>query len=273
MPGKRVKKRRSWLPAVGLMLVCTWLLSAPMRSAAADSPLSGAAAEPVLPEQEPIVVQAVPDGPGPEDAAPSPQAFAPVPESDAVDDTYFEDAAFLGDSRTEGFQLYSGLQTGTYYDAVGATVESVFTKDVETDTGKMPLLDAMAGKEFGKIYVMLGVNELGWNKVETFSGQYAKLVDRLREDHPDAVVILQSILPVSAKQEEKKSYVNNARIALYNEAIRRLAEEKGCPFVDVAEAVTDESGCLRAEWNSDGVHLNVAGCQAWLAYLRTHPVK
>ena len=42
--------------------------------------------------------------------------------------------------------------------------------------------------------------------------------------------------------------------------------------MDVAEAVPDENGCLRAEWNSDGVHLNVKGCRAWLEYLRTHPV-
>lgn len=40
----------------------------------------------------------------------------------------------------------------------------------------------------------------------------------------------------------------------------------------MAEAVTDENGCLQADWNFDGVHLNVKGCQAWLEYLRTHPV-
>ena len=33
------------------------------------------------------------------------EPFAPVPESEAVDDTYFEDAVFLGDSRTEGMPL------------------------------------------------------------------------------------------------------------------------------------------------------------------------
>ena len=136
----------------------------------------------------------------------------------------------------------------------------------------MPLLDAMAEEDFGKIYVMLGVNELGWSKTETFHDQYAKVIDRLRSDHPDAEIILQSILPVSAKQEKKKTYVNNGRIAAYNEVIFQLAEEKDCAFVDAAEAVTDENGCLRAAWNSDGVHLNVKGCRAWLEYLRTHPV-
>ena len=40
----------------------------------------------------------------------------------------FADAAFLGDSRTEGLYLYGGSEEGTYLYAVGTTVESVFTK-------------------------------------------------------------------------------------------------------------------------------------------------
>lgn len=45
--------------------------------------------------------------------------WAPVPESEAVEDTYFQDVIFLGDSRTEGFSLYSGLKEGTYFYSVG----------------------------------------------------------------------------------------------------------------------------------------------------------
>ena len=274
MVGKRVKKKKMRLPAVVVLLAAmmTALTTAGPRSAAANSPLESAAepaaertasaARPVPSETEEVPPE--PDAP--------PEPFVSVPEGGPVEDTYFEDAAFLGDSRTEGFHLYSGLREGTYYYSVGATVESVFSKKVETPAGKMPLLDAMAEKDFGKVYVMLGVNELCWSKTETFHDQYAKVIDRLRSDHPDAEIILQSILPVSARQEEKKSYVNNARIAAYNEVIYRLAEEKDCALVDAAEAVTDENGCLRAEWNSDGVHLNAKGCRAWLEYLRTHPV-
>ena len=36
----------------------------------------------------------------------------PCPESPAVDNSYFEDAAFIGDSRTDGFLLYSGIGCG-----------------------------------------------------------------------------------------------------------------------------------------------------------------
>ena len=274
MVGKRVKKKKMRLPAVVVLLAAmmTVLTTAGPRGAAADSPLESPpepAAETVAPVARPVPAETEKTLPETDDP---PEPFAPVPEGGPVEDTYFEDTAFLGDSRTEGFHLYSGLKTGAYYCSVGATVESVFSKAVETPAGKMPLLDAMAKEDFGKIYVMLGVNELGWSKTETFRDQYAKVIDRLHSDHPDAEIILQTILPVSAKQEKKKTYVNNGRIAAYNEVIFQLAEEKDCALVDAAEAVTDENGCLRAEWNSDGVHLNVKGCRAWLEYLRTHPV-
>ncbi len=201
------------------------------------------------------------------------EPFAPVPESEAVEDTYFKDAVFLGDSRTEGFSLYSGLEAGAYLYGVGATVESVFSKNVwETSGGKVPLLDALAETGCGKVYLMLGINELGWSKWETFYNQYGKVIDRIREDLPDAEIILQSILPVSAKQDAKGSYVNNQRIGVYNEVIRTLAEEKDCALVDVAEALTGEDGCLPADLNFDGIHLNPAGCRLWLEYLRTHSV-
>lgn len=202
------------------------------------------------------------------------EPFGPVPESEAVEDAYFEDAVFLGDSRTEGFHLYSGLESGTYFYAVGATVESVFTKNVWPADGKekVPLLDALAETACGKVYLMLGINELGWSKKETFHDQYAKVIDRVREDHPEAEIVLQTILPVSAKQDAKGSYVNNARIGVYNQVIRALAEEKDCALVDVAEALAGEDGCLPKELNFDGVHLNPAGCKIWLDYLRTHSV-
>lgn len=210
----------------------------------------------------------------PEETTPAqPESSVIVPESEPVADTYFSDVVFLGDSRTEGFYLYSGLKEGQYLYAVGATVASVFTKETEkTDAGKVPMLDALADMECGKVYVMLGVNELGWPRTETYYDQYRKLIDRIRQDHPDAEVVIQSLLPVSAAQEAKGTYVNNERIAVYNDLLQQLAEEKNCPYVNVAEAVTGEDGCLKPELTSDGIHLNTAGCAVWLDYLRTHPV-
>lgn len=246
---------------------------------AADSPAETTAAAEVPAEPEFILrapeptVGMVPLEAEPEETEPE-EPWAPVAESEAVEDTYFTDAAFLGDSRTEGFRLYSGLKEGSYFCAVGATVESVFSKKVWGEKGsEIPLLDALAKEEnCARIYVMLGVNELGWNRVETFRDQYAKVIRRIREDHPEATILIQSILPVSARQDAKKTYVNNSRIQVYNEAIMELAEEEACAYLDVAAIVTGEDGCLKAELTSDGVHLNIRGCKLWLEYLRTHSV-
>ena len=231
--------------------------------AATDLPPAESAAK-----EEPAVEEVLPPEP--------PKPAEPVPETPVVADTYFDGAVFFGDSRTDGFRLYSGLGRGSYYFATGATVESVFTKSMETKEGKElpPLLDQLAQIETPpeRIFVMLGVNELGWAKSENFHDYYVQLIERLRQDHPQAEILIQSILPVSKLQEEKKTYVNNTRIAKYNEIIRQVCGETGAPFLDVASAVVDEEGFLRSDWTYDGVHLNKKGCAAWLDYLRTHAV-
>ena len=45
----------------------------------------------------------------------------PAPEREAVDNRYFDDAAFVGDSRTDGFLIYSGIGTGKNLTSHGLT--------------------------------------------------------------------------------------------------------------------------------------------------------
>lgn len=269
------KRRKRRFPAILAALAAVTLLLGSSSSGAAALPERGP-----LPAKRAAEVSRKTADPKsrstPEKAVHEEPLPCPIPETEAVEDTYFDNAVFLGDSRTEGLSLYSGLKTGHFYTAVGATVESVFSKDAwKTEEGKkIPLLDAVAAQEgCDKIYVMLGINELGWTKTETFRKQYAKVVDRLREDHPDAKIVLQSIPPVSAKQEAKKTYVNNERIRVYNEAIRALAEEKECYFLDVAACLTGADGLLPEKLNFDGIHLNPSGCKIWLDCLRSHSLE
>lgn len=274
---RHTRKRR--LPAIMVLAAATLLLTT-------GASAGGAAGSPPAEAAEPVVYKAVPAA-GRNQAEPEGKTKAlrgeekpetlpsPLPETEEVEDTYFDGAVFLGDSRTEGLSLYSGLKTGHFYTAVGATVESVFSKkNFETDSGKkVPLLDAVAEQDCDKVYIMLGINELGWSKTKTYHDQYAKLIDRVREDHPEAKIVLQSIPPVGAKQEAKKTYVNNERIAAYNEVIKTLAEEKECYFLDVAACLTGGDGLLPKDLNFDGIHLNPAGCKVWLNYLRTHSLE
>lgn len=271
MTGKRIRRKpgRHWL------LLAALLAAGALAAAAARSPAAAPAENPPQEEQPVTVLPAEPEIPADVPAdVPEEMPWTPVQESEPVDDSYFDDVAFVGDSRTDGFRLYSGLERGTYFCVTGETVASATDmENWKTEDGrKISLADAVAAADCGKIYLMLGVNELGWNGTDIFRSHAENLLRRLQADHPDAEIVVQSLLPVSAEQDAKGSYVNNQRILAYNQVWMELAEETGCDYVNIAEAVTGEDGCLPAEMSFDGVHLNRAGCHTWLDYLRTHSV-
>ena len=273
--GKRMRKNpHGWMLAAVLLLAAAGLLAVHSHQTAAVPPEEPAQEEPsvtVIPA-EPELPE-LPEEPVEEDPVPE-KPWGPVAESAPVDDSYFDDVAFVGDSRTDGFRLYSGLNRGTYFCVTGETVASA--TELENWKGengkKVSLAEAVAAADCGRIYLMLGVNELGWKGTDIFRGHAENLIRRLKADHPDAELVIQSLLPVSAEQDTKGAYVNNQRILAYNQVWRELAEENGCAYVDVAKALTGEDGCLPEELSFDGVHLNRAGCRLWLNYLRTHSV-
>ena len=271
MTGKRIRRKpgRYWL------LLAALLAAGALAAAAARSHAAAPTENPPQEEQPVTVLPAEPEIPADVPAdVPEEMPWTPVQESEPVDDSYFDDVAFVGDSRTDGFRLYSGLERGTYFCVTGETVASATDmENWKTEDGrKISLADAVAAADCGKIYLMLGINELGWNGTDIFRSHAENLLRRLQADHPDAEIVVQSLLPVSAEQDAKGSYVNNQRILAYNQVWMELAEETGCDYVNIAEAVTGEDGCLPAEMSFDGVHLNRAGCHAWLDYLRTHSV-
>ena len=274
MEGKHLCRKQGggWL-WLAVLIAAAGVLAAAAHSHGGTSP----APEAPQPEQPVTVIPAepdIPEEPAQEEPTPEEPAWGPVPASDPVEDGYFDDVAFVGDSRTDGFRLYSGLNRGTYFCVTGETVASATDmENWKTEDGrKISLADAVAAADCGKIYLMLGVNELGWNGTDIFRTHAGNLLQRLKADHPDAEIVIQSLLPVSAEQDAKGSYVNNQRILAYNQVWMELAEENGCDYVNAAEAVTGEDGCLPADMSFDGVHLNRAGCHAWLDYLRTHSV-
>ena len=196
-----------------------------------------------------------------------------VPENGEVDDSYFDDAVFIGNSRTEGFKLYSGLSNAQYYTAIGLMVDTIFTKPyAEVNGEKTTIMEALKTTDFSKVYIMLGMNELGWVYGSVYQEYYGRIIDGIREINPDAVIYIQSILPVSAEKSAGDDIYNNPRIDEFNGLLRELAEEKEVYYVNVAEAVAGEDGCLPEGASFDGVHLTPDYCAKWRDYLKTHTV-
>lgn len=236
---------------------------------------NGTAAEAVPAEEgriaavEPVITPA-PAGTG----GASEQAYdfsAPVPESPAVEDSYFDDAVFIGDSRTEGLIINTGLSNATSYVYKGLMVDTVFTKPaVNQDGKKRSVMDAMKSTQFSKVYIMLGINETGWVYSQIFQSKYGDIIDGIREINPGAVIYIQGIIPVSSKVSSTHRYITNAKINEYNLLLRELAEEKQVFYVDTENAAAAGDGSLPADAAADGIHLVKDYCEKWLDYLKTH---
>jgi hypothetical protein len=183
----------------------------------------------------------------------------------------FNGALFIGDSRTEGLQNYDGLSGAQYYAIKGLMVSTVYTKPAVNSGGeKVTIMQALQKNKFDRIYVMLGVNELGWDNTKTFVNDYSKMIDDIKRYQPQAKIFVQSILPVSEKKSESDKIYNNDKIASYNSEIQKIASEQNVNYLQVNTAVCDSTGGLPAEASSDGVHLNRKYCKIWCDYLRAH---
>ena len=194
-----------------------------------------------------------------------------VPESEAVDDSYFADAVFVGDSRTEGLKMYSGLDSSQFFSSVGMDVDKVFTDQVVSLNGQLlTVAQALEQASYSKVYIMLGMNELGWVYESVFADNYARIIDTIRESHPDATIYVQSILPVSQWKDGSNDIYTNANVVRLQKALVAMCEEKGVNYVNVAEGIQDEQGYLPSESTQDGVHLAPKYCQRWMDYLKTH---
>lgn len=200
----------------------------------------------------------------------------PVPENEPVDNTYFEDAAFVGDSRTDGFLIYSGIGCGENLTSNGLSIFKLAEKKaIKRDGVPYTLLEALALKEHGKVYLSLGINELGVYDDEGFYQAYCSAIDAIRAAQPNAVIYIQGLIPLNEDAIQAKGgaeYLKNDHLLVYNDLMKKAAQEKQVAFLDLNPEFTDENGQLPADASKDGVHLKSDYCKQWLEYLQTHTV-
>lgn len=180
----------------------------------------------------------------------------------------FENTLFIGDSRTEGLLLNTGLTEATFFAVRGLAVDNIHYKEfIRSGEEKLSVMDALKTDSWRKIYIMLGVNELGWQSEEKFIEAYREVIQCIRERQPEAEIIIQSILPVTKAKSDGDAIYNNPKIYRYNELLVLMAAEEEVTYADLVPAVADENGDLPAEGASDGVHLTKSYYQKWLEYL------
>ena len=187
---------------------------------------------------------------------------------------YFDDALFIGDSRTVGMQDYSGLTNATFLAKTGMNVYEVL-EDKFTEPGsnkEVSVLQMLKNHKYGKIYFMVGINELGTGNTGTFQKAYARVLRKFRRLQPDAGIYIQGIIPVSKVKASGDAVFNNVNINDKNVAIAHLADGKNIFYLDVSGKLTDKKGYLKADYTSDEVHMYAQYYELWTNYLMKHAV-
>lgn len=207
------------------------------------------------------------------------ESSSPVDETGAVAENpnrvkndYFEDAVFVGDSITTGIELYGIMENTTVLASTGLNLGTAYTSPVveQEDGTKIPVMEALKQKEYAKVYIMLGGNEVRDEDEATFISRYTQLLEDMKAQQPNAIIYVQSILPVTKNNNYQ---MDNTRIDQFNQALKELCQEQEVYYLDVASCMKNEEGALPDEASpADGMHFGPEYYQKWFTYLRSHTV-
>lgn len=202
----------------------------------------------------------------------------PVPESGAVSDNYFNDACFIGHSMVVGMSGYFNLENADFFSVNGISAAGMLSYDGFTlggDKKTGTLSDALSESSYGKVYIMLGTNELAAEEEHRLSyyNSMCAIVDLVRSRQPDAVIYILANPPVSSERSETSTSFNRENVLAFNEQLIRVAENKQTYYLDIYSLLADENGYLpKDSCISDGIHILEPEYHSLKSYLRTHTI-
>ncbi|MDZ7956408.1 MAG: SGNH/GDSL hydrolase family protein [Aulosira sp. DedQUE10] len=138
----------------------------------------------------------------------------------------------------------------------------------DTSGGVLRRLAAFSETRPDVIYVMAGINDLRKGvSDEVILRNHRQIMRRLRQNHPKAQIIIQSILPT------RLPTISNQRIRHLNAQLTQMAKQEKVSYVNMYRWFTDFEGNLRLELTTDGLHLSPDGYEVWQAALEQIELK
>lgn len=180
----------------------------------------------------------------------------------------FSGVLFIGDSRTVGLSEYGNLGEAEIFASSGMSVFNLFDQKIKLKGGeKMALEDNLSGSSYHTIFLMLGINELGY-EFSSIVKKYEDTVLKLQKMQPSAEIVLEANLYVTSEKSSQSTIYNNERISTLNAEIKKIAESTGCYFIDVNEIFDDGNGNLAEEYSTDGSHVLGKYYSVWVEWIR-----
>ncbi|MGG6238653.1 GDSL-type esterase/lipase family protein [Nodosilinea sp. AN01ver1] len=131
---------------------------------------------------------------------------------------------------------------------------------------RLYLLDKTAPEA---VFIMVGINDLIWGGSEAdLVYNVRMMINYLRQTHPQARVVVQSILPHGGEAatwegRDRLQAIPPELIRTVNDQLKAVAVETGVEFLDLYPLFVNGDGYLRTELTTDGLHLNHNGYMVW----------
>ena len=158
---------------------------------------------------------------------------------------------FIGDSRTVGLMEYGKIKNAEFFADTGMSVYNIYKKRITVPkVGRVSLEKLLSKKKYDRIYVMMGINEGGYDFNKTV-GKYKSMIKFIMKKQPKAKIIIQANLHVTKKRSNSDKHINNKRINKFNKAIKKIADATGYSSDIPLSLIISQPGVLNTNQNYD----------------------
>lgn len=139
----------------------------------------------------------------------------------------------------------------------------------ENSGGLLNRLYVLDENDIEAFFIMVGINDMIWGgKDEDLAYNIRSIINYLQSAHPDAKIVVQSILPHGGENatwegRDKLMTISPERIAAVNEKLGLVTAELGADYLNLYPLFADGEGYMRTDLTTDGLHLNQDGYMVW----------
>ncbi|MBR4455818.1 MAG: hypothetical protein IKS32_06305 [Solobacterium sp.] len=199
----------------------------------------------------------------------------PVPWSSEIEDDYFSDVLFAGDSRMGAMYLWGDIKNAQVEYVTSLNLWLIDSMPLDNHTDGATMYDVLRDTDKNNIYLLFGINEI--RSPESYFDswayeQYQSILTMLREKNPDSDIYIMSTYhprSISGLPEPQLS----EHLQWVNSRLADLAKSNYMYYLDLDNGMTDEEGLIRTEYVGDGLHFGPTGTHALEEYVKTHVVR
>lgn len=166
--------------------------------------------------------------------------------------------------------MYGRITGADFFSKTSMSSFTVMKETIDVKgVGKTKLEPLLKGKQYSTVYVMLGINEIGYT-LRNIVAKYEEIIALIKSTQPHAKIVIQSTLHVRADKE--KGSITNANINKLNEKLEALADNTTVFFLNVNPVFDDKNGAMAKEYSNDGVHFTSRCYPLWTSFLANNRI-